>query len=53
MISTSIDAGLLELTQLENIETETKTKIKKAIQESKDAAFPNANDLLTDVYIKY
>ena len=48
-----IDAGLLELTQLENIENESKSKIKKAIQESKDAAFPNQNDLLTDVYIKY
>ena len=48
-----IDAGLLELTQLENIENESKSKIKKAIQESKDAAFPNPNDLLTDVYIKY
>ena len=32
---------------------ESKSKIKKAIQESKDAAFPNQNDLLTDVYIKY
>ena len=28
-------------------------KIKTAIKESKDAEFPNANDLLTDVYIKY
>ena len=26
---------------------------QKAIEESKDAAFPNPNDLLTDVYIKY
>ena len=37
----------------QNIENESKAKIKNAIKESKDAEFPNSNDLLTDVYIKY
>ena len=47
------EAGLLELEQLEKIESEAKSRIKTAIDESKKAEFPTSKDLLTDVYIKY
>ena len=47
------EAGLLELEQLEKIESEAKSRIKNAIDESKKAEFPTSIDLLTDVYIKY
>ena len=39
--------------QLEKIESEAKSRIKTAIDESKKAEFPTSKDLLTDVYIKY
>ena len=47
------EAGLLEKSQLEEIDKESKKKIKQAIIESKEAAFPKEADLLTDVYINY
>jgi pyruvate dehydrogenase E1 component alpha subunit len=47
------EAGLLEASQLEEIDKESNKKIKQSIIESKEADFPKEADLLTDVYISY
>ena len=47
------ESGLLELSQLEKLESDAKEQVKIAVEESKKADFPTEKDLLTDVYIKY
>lgn len=46
-------AGLLEAAQLDAIDSEVKSLIDQAVDESKVAPQPTAADLLTDVYVSY
>ena len=48
-----IESGLLDIQQLDEIQNEMKSKVKKSIFDSKSADFPTEKDLLTDVYVKY
>jgi len=48
-----IESGLLDISELTDIENKVKNEIKEAIQEAKDAAYPTEKDLLTDVYVNY
>jgi len=48
-----IESGLLNISELTDIENKVKNEIKEAIQEAKDAAYPTEKDLLTDVYVNY
>ena len=47
------ESGLLEESQLEEIEKNIKKEIEEAVSESKEAKYPAESDLLTDVYVKY
>ena len=47
------ESGLLEESQLEEIEKNIKKEIEEAVSESKEAKYPVESDLLTDVYVKY
>ena len=47
------ESGLLEESQLEEIEKNIKKEIEDAVSESKEAKYPAESDLLTDVYVKY
>ena len=47
------EAGLLEGTQLDEIEAEVKSLIEQAVAEAKAAPPPTEADLLTDVYASY
>jgi pyruvate dehydrogenase E1 component alpha subunit len=48
-----IESGLLDIQQLDEIQNEMQSKVKKSILDSKSADFPTEKDLLTDVYVKY
>ncbi len=47
------ETGLLEAEQLDEIEQQAKALIDEAVKESVAAPPPSAEDLLTDVYVKY
>ena len=47
------EAGLLEVSQFDEIDQTSTNEIKQAIKESKESDFPKESDLLTDVYINY
>jgi acetoin:2,6-dichlorophenolindophenol oxidoreductase subunit alpha len=47
------DGGMLEAGELEQIDTDVKTLIDEAVAEAKAAPDPTADDVLTDVYVKY
>jgi len=47
------ESGLLEESQLEEIEKNIKKEIEEAVSASKEAKYPVESDLLTDVYVKY
>ena len=47
------ESGLLEESQLEEIEKNIKKEIEDAVSASKEAKYPVESDLLTDVYVKY
>ena len=48
-----VESGLLDIQQLDEIQNEMQSKVKKSILDSKSADFPTEKDLLTDVYVKY
>ena len=48
-----MDAKLLNAGEMDKIDTDVKARIKASVQKAKAAPMPAANDLLTDVYIRY
>ena len=48
-----MEAKLLDSADMDKIDTDVKARIKKSVQKAKAAPMPAANDLLTDVYIRY
>jgi pyruvate dehydrogenase E1 component alpha subunit len=51
--ATATGAGLLEAADLHAIDAQVAGLIDEAVAEAKQAADPNADDLLTDVYVSY
>jgi acetoin:2,6-dichlorophenolindophenol oxidoreductase subunit alpha len=47
------EAKLLNAAEMDKIDTDVKARIKKAVKDAKAAPMPAANDLTTDVYIRY
>ena len=47
------EAGLLEASQLDEIDQEVRSLIDEAVAEAVAAPQPQAEDLLTDVYVSY
>jgi pyruvate dehydrogenase E1 component alpha subunit len=47
------EAGLLEQSELDTIDSEVNSLIESAVAGAKTAARPTADDLLTDVYVSY
>jgi acetoin:2,6-dichlorophenolindophenol oxidoreductase subunit alpha len=48
-----MEAKLLTAAEMDKIDTEAKARIKKSVKDAKAAPMPAANDLTTDVYIRY
>jgi len=48
-----VGAGVVKLSELEAIDGEAKELIERAVAEAKVAPAPTAQDLLTDVYVRY
>jgi pyruvate dehydrogenase E1 component alpha subunit len=48
-----VGAGVVKLSELEAIDREAKELIERAVVEAKAAPAPTAQDLLTDVYVRY
>jgi acetoin:2,6-dichlorophenolindophenol oxidoreductase subunit alpha len=48
-----VGAGVVKPSELEAIDTEAKELIERAVAEAKAAPAPTAQDLLTDVYVRY
>lgn len=48
-----VGAGVVKLSELEPIDREAKELIERAVAEAKAAPAPTAQDLLTDVYVRY
>jgi acetoin:2,6-dichlorophenolindophenol oxidoreductase subunit alpha len=48
-----VGAGVVKLSELEAIDREAKELIERAVAEAKAAPAPTAQDLLTDVYVRY
>ena len=48
-----VGAGVVKLSEVEAIDREAKELIERAVAEAKAAPTPTAQDLLTDVYVRY
>ena len=48
-----VGAGVVKPSELEEIDSEVKELIERAVAEAKAAPAPTAQDLLTDVYVRY
>lgn len=49
----SLNAGLLKVTQLDQIDQDVEQLIEDAVRLAKSDPKPQASDLLTDVYVSY